>query len=104
MDIFAPITSPETMISTRRFCLRPAAVLLSATGSAWPSPFDVMMSADSPWEIRKSRTASRALSGQAHVVVRRAGGVRVAFDRKVQARMRLNDAGEFGQLELGVLA
>lgn len=29
---FAPITSPDTMISTRRFSLRPAAVLLSATG------------------------------------------------------------------------
>src|ERR1039458_2843338 len=33
-----PITSPETTMSTRRLSLRPAAVLLSATGSAFPKP------------------------------------------------------------------
>jgi len=33
-----PITSPETTISTRRLSARPAAVLLSATGLALPSP------------------------------------------------------------------
>src|SRR5689334_372223 len=33
-----PITSPETTISTRRLSLRPAAVLLLATGSALPRP------------------------------------------------------------------
>ena len=32
--IFVPIASPETMISTRRFCWRPAGVSLLATGSA----------------------------------------------------------------------
>ena len=37
-----PITSPETTISTRRFSWRPEAVLLSATGSALPSPTAVM--------------------------------------------------------------
>src|ERR1700722_8088564 len=36
--IWVPITSPETIISTRRFSFLPAAVLLSATGSALPSP------------------------------------------------------------------
>jgi hypothetical protein len=46
--ICTPITSPLTMISTRRFCFRPAMVLLSAIGSAWPSPLDVMVSADNP--------------------------------------------------------
>src|SRR5271166_6189825 len=48
LPIFPPITSPETMISTRRFSLRPAAVLLSATGLACPSPFEVMVPAESP--------------------------------------------------------
>jgi hypothetical protein len=37
-----PITSPETTISTRRFNWRPAAVPLSATGSALPSPVELM--------------------------------------------------------------
>src|SRR5580704_13401425 len=36
--IWVPITSPDTIISTRRFSFLPAAVLLSATGSALPSP------------------------------------------------------------------
>ena len=35
---WVPITSPETIISTRRFSLRPAAVLLSATGRVLPKP------------------------------------------------------------------
>src|ERR1051326_5044220 len=33
-----PITSPVTTMSTRRLSWRPAAVLLSATGSALPRP------------------------------------------------------------------
>src|SRR5882672_2533480 len=35
---WVPITSPETIISTRRFSFRPAAVLLSATGFPLPKP------------------------------------------------------------------
>jgi hypothetical protein len=34
--ILVPITSPEMMISTRRFCWRPAGVLLLATGFDFP--------------------------------------------------------------------
>ena len=34
--IWVPITSPDTIISTRRFSFRPAAVLLSATGLPLP--------------------------------------------------------------------
>src|SRR5258708_1935258 len=34
--IFTPITSPETISSTRRFFWRPAAVTLSATGTSLP--------------------------------------------------------------------
>jgi len=36
--IRAPITSLETIVSARRFSLRPAVVLLSGTGSDFPSP------------------------------------------------------------------
>ena len=53
-----PITFPLTMISTRRFSFRPAAVLLSAMGSASPSPLDVMVSADNPCAIKNCRTVS----------------------------------------------
>jgi hypothetical protein len=53
-----PITFPLTMISTRRFSFRPAAVLLSAMGSASPSPLDVMASADNPCAIKNCRTVS----------------------------------------------
>ena len=38
--------------------LRPAAVLLSATGLSWPIPFAVMVSGDMPYFIRNSRTES----------------------------------------------
>ena len=37
-----PITSPETTSSTRRFCWRPSAVSLDATGCVLPNPCDVM--------------------------------------------------------------
>src|SRR5579859_69399 len=47
-----PMTSPETTISTRRFNLRPAAVLLSATGSALPSPTAVTWSGTTPDDTR----------------------------------------------------
>jgi hypothetical protein len=33
-----PITSPDTMSSTRRFCCRPPAVSLEATGCVLPNP------------------------------------------------------------------
>ena len=35
---FEPMASPDTMISTRRFCCRPAAVSLVATGRSSPTP------------------------------------------------------------------
>ena len=38
LPIFVPITSPEIMISTRRFCCRPAGVSLLATGFDFPNP------------------------------------------------------------------
>src|SRR6202040_1578977 len=43
-----PITSPETIISTRRFSLRPAAVSLSATGSAFPKPWAATLFMETP--------------------------------------------------------
>ena len=50
--IFVPMTSPDTMISTRRFCWRPAAVLLSATGIVSAKPWDVTEAVASPWSTR----------------------------------------------------
>lgn len=43
-----PITSPETTMSTRRLSLRPAAVLLSATGSAFPKPCATTLLIETP--------------------------------------------------------
>jgi len=40
--IAVPITSPETTNSTRRFCCRPSAVSLDATGCVLPKPCAVM--------------------------------------------------------------
>src|ERR1700687_1829965 len=47
-----PIASPDTTSSTRRFCWRPTAVLLSVTGRVLPKPTDVIASADTPCETR----------------------------------------------------
>ena len=46
--IFVPITSPEMMISTRRFCWRPCAVSLPATGLAGPKPCALTETASRP--------------------------------------------------------
>jgi hypothetical protein len=40
--ILEPMISPEMMISTRRFCWRPSAVSLLATGLAFPKPVAVI--------------------------------------------------------------
>src|SRR5580698_9704952 len=53
-----PITSPETIMSTRRFSLRPAAVLLSATGFDLPNPWELTWSGGTLEEIRYARTPS----------------------------------------------
>src|SRR5258705_12994572 len=50
--IWGPITSPETIISTRRFSLRPAAVLLSATGFPLPKPRAVTLLIETPLSTR----------------------------------------------------
>jgi len=47
-----PITSPDTIISTRRFNCRPAAVLLSATGSAFPIPRASTLLEETPELVR----------------------------------------------------
>jgi len=46
--IFVPITSPEIMISTLRFCWRPAGVSLLATGFDFPKPVAVIELGSSP--------------------------------------------------------
>src|ERR1019366_5285281 len=47
-----PNISPETIISTRRFCCRPAAMLLSATGLVLPKPCAVTIPEFRPCETR----------------------------------------------------
>src|SRR4051794_20305978 len=50
--ILTPMISPETTSSTRRFFCRPAAVLLSATGTVSPNPLAVMAALSKPcWAI-----------------------------------------------------
>jgi hypothetical protein len=46
--IWVPITSPDTIISTRRFSLRPAAVPLSATGFPFPNPRAITLLIETP--------------------------------------------------------
>jgi hypothetical protein len=50
--IFVPITSPEMMISTLRFCWRPAGVSLLATGFDFPKPVAVIELGSSPCVIK----------------------------------------------------
>ncbi len=47
-----PMMSPETTISTRRFCCRPSLVSFEATGRVFPNPLDVMLSARKPCATR----------------------------------------------------
>src|SRR6202042_3655546 len=56
LPIFVPITSPEIMISTRRFCWRPAGVSLLATGFDFPNPVAVIEFGSSPCVIKYART------------------------------------------------
>lgn len=46
--ICVPITSPEIMISTRRFCWRPSTVSLLATGFDFPKPAAVIEAGSNP--------------------------------------------------------
>jgi hypothetical protein len=46
--ILTPMISPEMTSSTRRFFCRPAAVLLSATGTVLPKPLATMPELSSP--------------------------------------------------------
>ena len=50
--VCTPIASPETTMLTRRFCWRPAAVPLSATGLALPYPAAVTLAAGTPLETQ----------------------------------------------------
>jgi hypothetical protein len=50
--IFVPITSPEIMISTLRFCCRPAGVSLLATGFDFPNPVALIEFGASPCVIK----------------------------------------------------
>ena len=89
--------SPETTSSTRRFCCRPAAVSLVATG--WPSP-----SPNAPrWPTGSAAPRDR------HEPIRRGareplvGGFRadavgVTFDLDSESRVRDEDARQAGQL------
>src|SRR5438128_2057618 len=47
-----PITSPETIISTRRFSLRPLAEVLSATGRVLPRPRATTLLIETPESTR----------------------------------------------------
>src|ERR1700761_4091847 len=49
---FTPMAAPETTICTRRFCARPAAVELSATGLAGPYPVAVTFAGATPCDVR----------------------------------------------------
>ena len=60
--ICVPITSPEIIISTRRFCCRPAAVVLSATGFAFPNPVAVTDPGSIPCDTRYACTPSARFS------------------------------------------
>src|SRR3984957_10748768 len=57
-----PRISPETTSSTRRFCWRPAAVELSATGIVFPKPWLVTLVGGTPSHTRKSRMAPARFS------------------------------------------
>ncbi len=46
--VATPIASPDTTMFTRRFCARPLAVVLSATGLFLPKPADVMLVCETP--------------------------------------------------------
>jgi hypothetical protein len=48
----APMISPDTTISTRRFFARPSAVSLDSTGWVFPKPAAVIASAETFWLIR----------------------------------------------------
>src|SRR5579863_497242 len=56
--IFVPITSPDTISSTRRFCCLPDEVLLVATGLVSPKPEADKLSRGTPWLPRYTTTAS----------------------------------------------
>src|SRR5688572_28395395 len=51
-----PIDSPDTMISTRRFCWRPAAVPLVATGRVSPNPTAATIGVVTPCWLKYCRT------------------------------------------------
>ena len=93
-----PMTSPETTNSTRRFCCRPAAVSLVATGWLSPNPWEAMEDATIPCLNQEIANRVRTVFGQAHVEVVRSDAVGMAFHFEPQAGIRQNDAGDLGQL------
>src|SRR5262245_44710101 len=52
----ALMDSPVTTSSTRRFCCRPAAVSLDATGEVSPKPLAVIEAEETPCPTRNSET------------------------------------------------
>jgi len=48
VPIVVPITSPETISSTRRFCWRPSEVSFDAMGLVFPKPFEVVEDSGMP--------------------------------------------------------
>ena len=57
-----PIASPDTTMLTRRFCVRPLEVELSATGLFFPKPCEVMLAGDTPWAVRNCFTVPARFS------------------------------------------
>src|ERR1017187_694514 len=57
-----PIASPDTTRLTRRFCVRPLEVELSATGLFFPKPCELMLAGDTPWAVRNCFTVPARFS------------------------------------------
>ncbi len=90
-----PMDGPETTSSTRRFCLRPAAVLLSATGSAnaIANRAHVLRGNALGEKGEEGLHGVGALLGELLVVLLAAGVVGVALDLNLQVGMGEEDAG-----------
>ncbi len=82
--------------------MRPAAVLLSATGSASPKPSALSAEAGTPWLIRYAAHRFRALLRQLEVDCAAARVVRIAGDTQLDrlggALARLQRLGRLGEL------
>ncbi len=97
-----PITSPETTISTRRFCFLSRAVVVGGDRVGFPEPQGGDVVALTPWAIRKSRTESARFSERRLVIGLGAGRIGIALDLQMEPGIGEHDAGELGERDLGV--